>query len=131
MKLFAFIAAAAYGYEAPVAAAPAAGFNMATNPMLMYSLLSGDSTDMKSMLPFMMMSGQGQFNPMMYMMMKDSSGDSSSLKEMLPLMMMSGQGGDINSMLPFLLMGDNSELKVNHSSPVLRCLNIVLRIFCH
>jgi len=111
MKLFGYIAAVASAFSP----APAGMGEMAANPMLMYSLLSGESTDMKSMLPFMMMSSgqQGGMNPMMLMMLSQKEGESSSLKEMLPLMMMSGQGQDISSMLPLLMMGDdNGDLKV-------------------
>ena len=117
MKLFGYLAAMASAQfgQMGMGGAPVGGGDMAANPMLMYSLLSGESTDMKSLLPFMMMSGgqQGGINPMMLMMLSEKDGESSSMKDLLPLMMMSGQGGDMSSMLPLLMMGDdNADLKV-------------------
>merc|ERR1712184_217050 len=88
----------------------------------MYSLLADDSDSSDKLLPLMMMQGQGEFNPMMSLQSTDmnsllpltllddsSDGSSSTLKDLLPLMMMSGQGmGDMQSMLPMLLLSDSS-----------------------
>ena len=117
MKLFGYLAAMASAQfgQMGMGGAPVGGGDMAANPMLMYSLLSGESTDMKSLLPFMMMSSsqQGGMNPIMLMMLSQKEGEPSSLKEMLPLMMMTGQGQDMSSMLPLLMMDDdNAGLKV-------------------
>ena len=111
MKLLALIAAAhGFTVQQPVQAqAPAPAMNMASNPMLMYSLLAGDdTTDMKSLLPFMMMGQSGNMGSMLPFLMAQKS---DSIKELLPFMMMNGS--DMNSMLPFLMLSDSSsDLKV-------------------
>merc|ERR1711953_1230150 len=57
------------------------GGNMAQNPMLMYSLLADDSDSSDKLLPLMMMQGQGEFNPMMYLLLNKD--DDSSVKDLL------------------------------------------------
>merc|ERR1712187_511291 len=60
---------------------------------MMLMLLGDDNSDMKDMLPLMMMQqgagaeGAAPMDPMMLMLMSD---DSSDMKDLLPLMMMNG-----------------------------------------
>ena len=94
---------------------------VAGNPLMLMLLMGDKGGDLSSMLPMLMLSGglggaapAGGLNPMLLMLMmgKGKDGKATDMKKMLPFLMLSGQGGgDMQKMLPFLLMQDGGDMK--------------------
>lgn len=102
--------------QKPQAAAPA------MDPMMLMLMADGKS-DMKSLLPLLMMNGGGTMDPMMMMLLMDDKKSGDSLSSLLPLMMMGGmsggQNGQMDPMMMMLLLGDNKSSGMKDLLPLM------------
>lgn len=95
--------------------------DLMTSPLLLFSMLKDQNTDLKDILPLMMMGGglgsgnnQMMSNPFIYsMLLKDTKNSSSSIEKLLPSLLLTsigGAGSDIQGLLPMLLLMKDDEI---------------------
>lgn len=105
-----------------VVAQPPAAPAPAMDPMMLMLMADGKS-DMKSLLPLLLMNGGGQMDPMMMMLLLDDKKSGDSLSSLLPLMLMSGgmggQNGQMDPMMMMLLLDDNKSSGIKDLLPLM------------